>query len=77
MTGLPRSHAKDIEDLYIHIAPCSVHRPHLSIFDRDPAEIEQKSSKPLELQPELESQWASQLQLVTFRATATKIADDI
>jgi hypothetical protein len=29
------------------------------------------------LQPELESQWASQMQLVTFRATATKIADDI
>ncbi|KAG4417670.1 MAG: hypothetical protein CL912_29975 [Deltaproteobacteria bacterium] len=41
-----------------------------------PAETEQKSNKPPELEPGLESQWASQMQLVTFRATATKIADE-
>ncbi|KAH9216815.1 hypothetical protein DL95DRAFT_362852 [Leptodontidium sp. 2 PMI_412] len=44
------------------------------------AETEQKLNKPPELEPlvepELESQWASQMQLVTFRATATKIADE-
>ncbi|CZR69577.1 uncharacterized protein PAC_19477 [Phialocephala subalpina] len=41
-----------------------------------PAETEQKSNEPPELEPELESQWASQMQLVTFRAIATKIADE-
>ena len=40
-----------------------------------PVETQRKSSKPPELEPELESQWASQMQLVTFRTTATKIAD--
>ena len=41
-----------------------------------PVETEQLSSKPPEVEPELNSQWASQTQLVTFRATATKIADE-
>jgi hypothetical protein len=41
-----------------------------------PAETEQKSSMPQELEPELESKWASHMQLVTFRAIATKIADE-
>lgn len=31
---------------------------------------------PQELEPELESKWASHMQLVTFRATTTKIADE-
>jgi hypothetical protein len=39
------------------------------------AKMEQKSSEPQELEPEVESKWASHMQLVTFRATATKIAD--
>jgi hypothetical protein len=40
------------------------------------AETEEKLSKPPELEPELESKWASHMQLATFRATATKIADE-
>ena len=39
------------------------------------ANTEQKSSEPQELEPEVESKWASHMQLVTFRATAAKIAD--
>ncbi|KAF8853003.1 hypothetical protein BDZ45DRAFT_807053 [Acephala macrosclerotiorum] len=39
------------------------------------AKMEQKSSEPQELEPEVESKWASHMQLITFRATATKIAD--
>jgi len=40
------------------------------------AKTEQKSSEPQELEPDVESKWASHMQLVTFRATATKIADE-
>ena len=41
-----------------------------------PTEAEQKSSDPQESELELESKWASHTQLVRFRATATKIADE-
>ncbi|KAE8440344.1 hypothetical protein EG329_008460 [Mollisiaceae sp. DMI_Dod_QoI] len=39
------------------------------------AKMEQKSSEPQELEPEVESKWASHMQLVIFRAIATKIAN--
>jgi hypothetical protein len=41
-----------------------------------PAETEQNSSEPSELEPGLELKWTSHTQLITFRATATKIADE-
>ena len=39
-------------------------------------ETTQNSSKQSELGPDLESKWASRMQLITFRETATKIADE-
>ncbi|PVH71040.1 hypothetical protein DL98DRAFT_435965 [Cadophora sp. DSE1049] len=61
-------------------APTSQSNIPSPLWKREPApassaKIEQKSSEPQELELEVESKWASHMQLVTFRATATKIAD--
>ena len=48
-----------------------VPEPSFGLYSASPP-----ASDNLDLKPEQESTWASHMQLVTFRATATKIAED-